>query len=392
MPKRKTQKEFEDQVFELYHGQYSVIGDYINNHTSIKIRCNNCGCEFDRIPVGILQGRLTCYNCGEYSQNIRSRMISDRCLWKTHPYIAKLLQDKDDGYRYSFSTHTALNFICPDCGTIVTKRPLEILNKNNRFVCPFCSDGFSYPEKFFRSVLDQCGVDYIFQFNSKHADWCELYKYDFYLTQYNIICETNGIQHYETCFNTFMTTLEEQQYIDSQKIELAKNNGVNVITIDCRISDIDYIRESIINSDLSHILDLSNIDWECCGRYAISSLCTLVCKLWDGNYSRIDEMANQNHLHVNTILKYLTDGSRLGLCDFNLEEYKKYTKQIHYKKVGLALQRPIKCIETNEVFESRKAAMEHYGFDIKTRDINKPNRTSHGYHWVYLDQLNQEAS
>ena len=390
MGKKLTQEEFENRLHE-YHGEkYSLITPFVNSKTKVRLYCNNCGNEFERFPSGV--NSYTCDKCGDRSKAIRSAMINGNYLSKTHPLIAGMLKNINDGYCYSYATHTELDFICPNCGTIITKRPNELFNKYGKLVCPNCSDGFFYPEKFFRSFLDQCNVEYIYQYSSKDAKWCDSYRYDFYLPTYNIICETHGSQHYTGKYSCSKLTLEEQQTIDHKKIELANQNGVDVIEIDCRISDKDYIKTSILNSELLNLFDISRVDWNKCASNAVSSLLTIVCKQWNGNYGKVNDIAKENHIHPYTLLKYLKEGSELELCNFNYEEYLEYAKEIHYKKVSESLMRPIKCVETNEVFESRKAAMNYFGFDIKTRDINNPNHTSHGYHWVYLDQLDEVAS
>ena len=65
MPKRKTQEEFEEKVKALVGSEYSVIGNYKNYKTKIKMRhnykkCNNY--EWDILPSNFFRGRR-CPKC-----------------------------------------------------------------------------------------------------------------------------------------------------------------------------------------------------------------------------------------------------------------------------------------------------------------------------------------
>ncbi len=50
-------------------------------------------------------------------------------------------------------------------------------------------------------------------------------------------------------------------------------------------------------------------------------------------------------------------------------------------------KRRTKCVETGEVFESQRAAAKHYDIapSALCHVVNKPNKTSCGYHWIWED-------
>ena len=58
MSKKKTQKEFEREVCELYGTEYTVNGKYINNRTCIKVKHNICNYIWSVRPDKFLDGRL----------------------------------------------------------------------------------------------------------------------------------------------------------------------------------------------------------------------------------------------------------------------------------------------------------------------------------------------
>lgn len=60
---------FKAQVEERYPGEYTILGEYVNNRTNILVRHNRCGYEWAVNPKGLLQEHR-CPNCnkstGEY--------------------------------------------------------------------------------------------------------------------------------------------------------------------------------------------------------------------------------------------------------------------------------------------------------------------------------------
>ena len=73
--------------------------------------------------------------------------------------------------------------------------------------------------------------------------------------------ETHGKQHYEDGFKGCGgRTLEEEQQNDKNKYELAIKNGIkqqNYIVIDCSKSDLEFIKNNIINSRLNELFNLN---------------------------------------------------------------------------------------------------------------------------------------
>lgn len=60
----KTQEEFEQEVFSVAGNEYSVLGEYVNNGTKIKIRHNTCLHSYDVTPRAFLIGRR-CPKCND---------------------------------------------------------------------------------------------------------------------------------------------------------------------------------------------------------------------------------------------------------------------------------------------------------------------------------------
>jgi len=207
---------------------------------------------------------------------------------------------------------------CPNCGHIKTIEPYRILNQG--FGCPRCSDGVSYPEKFMFSMLEQMNLAFIVQLSKITFDWCKDYRYDFYIPSINGILEANGIQHYEENKN-WKISLKETQENDQSKHRLAEENNIeNYIKINCRKSQLEFIKDNILNSSLNSLFDLSNVNWLKCHEFACKSLVKIVCNLWCDGIKNPVELGRLLKLAETTTRTYLKQGNKLGWCQYDVTE------------------------------------------------------------------------
>lgn len=237
-------------------------------------------------------------------------------LWTTHPHIAMQLVDKDVGYTVSYSSHYKQDFICPRCGSLIENVRIRD-NVRYNFVCPCCSDGVSYPERFVSNMLRQLKVSY------KHdgtTSWSGLKRYDFYIKDLSLIIETHGEQHYEGD-KQWGDSLEDQQANDEYKKSLAFSNGIqHYIVLDCRESDADFIKSSILDSELTKLFDLSLIDWQKCASDSCKSNVVMACDLWNSGIHSTKEISEMMCLTRTTIINYLNKGTKYGICDYDGKE------------------------------------------------------------------------
>lgn len=63
MGRRKTQEEFEKQVFKLVGDEYSVLGSYMNNYTGISMIHNECKHKWDASPKAFVTMGRRCPRC-----------------------------------------------------------------------------------------------------------------------------------------------------------------------------------------------------------------------------------------------------------------------------------------------------------------------------------------
>ena len=280
-----------------------------------------------------------CEKGHEWEANIRDRNSGNGCpycscrkawkgesdMWTTNPELASKLLKKEDGYKYKQNSNKLVDWKCLECGGIIRNKRIPDV-KRNGLGCPHCSDGIKYPEKFMYNVLKELKIDFVRELSSNDVEWIDDKKrYDFYIPSLNCIIETHGEQHYSDVRNFNVIggrTLEEERTNDQYKYELAMKNGIDkYVVIDCRYSDLTYIKKSILDSELIKLLNLININWEEVALNSQKSLVVEVCEMWNNGFSMY-ELIEITKLTKTTIRTYLKKGTEIGICNYNTSESK----------------------------------------------------------------------
>jgi len=306
MAKRKTQEEFEQEVFSSVGDEYKVIGNYIGTHNKIKMIHVNCGHIFDACPHNFLSRGSRCPYCfGTIKlsnkdflyklhdaqgknvtplENIKNTSTSIRCkcnkcgtIWNAMPLnllkgsvcptcaidIIKSKTRKSNGSfinelhnvhgsnikpidKYINST-TKIRFKCSKCSTIWTSTPKHILMGRG---CPHCK--ISKGERAISNFLVKKNITFESQksFIDLHGINNGLLSYDFYLPDYNTLIEYQGNFHDGTSKLSTDKGFEIQKRHDELKKNYARNNKIDLI-------EIWYWDYENINSILSHKLNIS---------------------------------------------------------------------------------------------------------------------------------------
>lgn len=286
---------------------FIVVGPYIDELTPTNFQCKN-GHIFTNTPAGVLHSHGGCPYCKG-----RKILIGYNDMWTTRPNIAAMLTNPEDGYKYTAGSNKKTWFNCPDCGV----PSLKIINNvaTHNFGCQHCSDNISYPNKFSRALLDQLPID---SYDCEYQpEWAKPYYYDnhFLYNGVEYFLEMDGHLHYNA--QTFSrTTLEKIQETDRIKNELALRHNVCIIRINCEKSDVEYIKTNILNSGLSNVFDLSNIDWQLCDKKAQKNILKEACELYMSKLYTLVDIGKMLHVHPTTVSHYLQKGSRFGWCDY----------------------------------------------------------------------------
>ena len=282
---KKTKEEFIKEATEKHEGKYDYSNvEYVNAHTKVCIVCSEHG-EFWQTPTSHLSGR-GCSKCGfENSRKKQSSTKEDfikkarkkhndkyeytkvnyigalkkvciicpehgefwqmpcahlrgsgcptcaneangeRCSSSKEEFIKKAREVHKDKYDYSKVEYvndcTKITIHCPEHGNFV-QTPNSHLNGSG---CPKCN--LSHLERSVMNYLDENGITYDYQ---KRFKWLGLQSLDFYLPDYNIGIECQGIQHFEAVdYFGGEDGLIECKKRDKQKFKKCQKNGINVL-------------------------------------------------------------------------------------------------------------------------------------------------------------------
>lgn len=297
-------------------------------------------------------------------------------VYYRNPELLQFFTDIEDSKKYPSGSKHRIKAKCPKCGYI---KEYQINNLSAYgFVCPQCSDGFSYPEKIATCLLQQLNLSYIAEYS---PIWAEGRKYDFLFKYDNIsyILEMDGLFHF---IDNPMSgqTKEESHRIDVLKDKMAREHNIKPIRINCEKSNINHIKNNILDSDLAKVFNLSIIDWNECDKFAATSIFIEVCNMWENKFTakQIGEFFN---ISYGTVYKYLNRGEENGLC-----KYKQPSKVI--------------CLNTGIIYNNAYQAGEYYNLSSgsifyylkgKTKYAGKlPDGTP--LHWMYYEDWLKENS
>ena len=319
-----TDREYRPKQYTKSNGK-----TFTSNYRYYKYTCNKCGWTEGWIVEGGLKSGVGCSCCR------RLVVVPEiNSIWATDRWMVDLGVSEEDAKTHTHGSSKKIKVICPDCKEI-KEMVVSSIYREKSIACP-CKDGATYPERMMMSILGQLNINFQTQLTSTTFKWISDRKYDFYIPSLNMIIETHGLQHYEEQGRG--RTLKEEQANDKYKQELALNNGIQkYIVIDCRKSEMEWIKNNILNSELANIFDLSKIDWTKCEKFALPNRVKEVCDYWNNkqDWETVSDLAIVFGLDDSTIRNYLRKGNDFNWCKYDKE--KRVIKPIEIFKDGETL-------------------------------------------------------
>lgn len=384
---RHKTKETLQHELDLIGSEIVVVGEYVNSKTKIEFLCKN-GHTWCAIPNSVLNGR-GCPYCAN-----KKVLPGFNDLWTTHPHIAKLLYDQEDGYKYTYGSGKKVTFVCPDCNSMLVK-DIHVVCQSG-LICHRCADGISYPNKFSRALLGLLPAN-----NIQHEwqpDWAKPYSYDNYF-EYNgnkyVLEMDGGLGHGKRSMlsnNNDIIGLRN----DNTKDLLAHEHNVKVIRIDCDYPTDDrfeYIKNSVQLSELGQLFDLSNVDWAWCNEQGVRKMVKEVATMY-ANGVAVKMICYQVGHGYSTVARWLRQARTIGLCDYNEHESRvrakgsanansipvnRYTINGHYVDTYSSMSEASRILKISESHIS--ACCNNYKCDVygykwyKAYDKNQPDKT-----------------
>ena len=214
-------KEFIDAARKVHGDKYDYSKvEYKNQHTKVCIICPEHG-EFWQQAQSHLRGN-GCPKC------------SQRHHYTTEEWIKEARKIHGDKYDYSkveyINKSTKVCIICPEHGEF-WQTPEKHVNGSQG--CPKCDS--SSLEESVRLLLQRNSISFEEQYTS---DWLKdgkgIKKLDFFLPEYNIGIECQGIQHFkQTWFGSGKRyeyhKLDNTQKRDKLKYDLCKEHNIEIL-------------------------------------------------------------------------------------------------------------------------------------------------------------------
>ena len=211
---RKSLSDLIDQFNKKHNYKYNydkVI--YKNNRTKIIVTCPNHG-DFNILPY-------------HHSNGIGCSKCSNNFSYTTNDFIITSKIIHGDTYDYSLSeyknNHTKVAIICKKHGVFYQKPSHHLMGCN----CPKCNS--SKGEEKIRKFLEKNNIFFIEQKRFKECKNIMPLPFDFYLPDYNICIEYDGLQH-----SLPIRGVEQLKKIikhDNKKNYFCKKNSIKLIRI-----------------------------------------------------------------------------------------------------------------------------------------------------------------
>lgn len=193
---------------------------YINSKTKIKLICNDCGKTIEQLPNN--NYNFNCYFCSYIERANNNRKTREK-------FILDANKVHNNKYDYSKTVYVSdsskVKIICPIHGGFEQKAN----NHLNGAGCPFCNS----PKGELQIIKYLTDKNINFEAQKKFEDLKdkEFLSYDFYLSDYNLLIEYNGIQHYTNSFKKPLHEWHRQLHHDWLKRKYAVKNNYKLLII-----------------------------------------------------------------------------------------------------------------------------------------------------------------
>mgnify|MGYP000880300886 CR=1 FL=1 len=214
-----TTEEWIEKARKVHGDKYDYYNsNYVDSKTKVCIICSNPEHgEYWQMPSVHLSGK-GCPKCG-------IEKFFEKFAYSKEDFIKKSIEIHCQKYDYSkvdyMNYDTKVRIICPEHGEF-WQSPKHHFRGNG---CPKCN--LSHLERSVMNYLDDMGITYDYQ---KRFDWLGLQSLDFYLPDYNVGIECQGLQHFEAVDyfggdKGFKNTWNR----DKRKFKKCQKNGIKVL-------------------------------------------------------------------------------------------------------------------------------------------------------------------
>jgi len=290
MGKRKTQEQFEQDVFERLGENYELLSPYPGAHGKVLMKHFICGNTFQKNVHDIISKRSGCpycngakpalYNekwvkdntpepyeyrsgyskmkekcifyckkCNSEFEQSPSRLINEHIYgcnccptkkWSNEEFLSQLGETCLNEYEVLeeyITTDTPIRFKHKKCDTTFSLSPYRFIYRHNKKYCPICYYKKSQGEVIITTFLKNNNIDY-----QKEFIFSDLpqRRFDFFLPEEQIAIEFDGKQHFE--YIPFLHNNNIENFYLTQQRDQEKNDF-------CLLNNIKLFRFSYIDLD-----------------------------------------------------------------------------------------------------------------------------------------------
>lgn len=215
--KKKTTKIFKDEVFNSEGETYTVLGEYVNSTSKLEMKHEVCGNTYEVKPGEFTQGGRCPFCYGTHKKTLEQFKEEVESL---------------EGNEYNvvgdyINNHTKIEMNHLICGLTYRVKPKEFLRGRR---CPSCNG--SRGERNIRDFLEREGIEYEREKTFEGLVRVAPLRVDFYLPEYNMCIEFDGLQHFEPIdFFGGEESFKNLKENDELKDTYCKDNGINMLRI-----------------------------------------------------------------------------------------------------------------------------------------------------------------
>jgi hypothetical protein len=223
--KKKTDEQYKELLSRLHPELDFSLTKVSESDRDYKITviCPKHGLKYPRL-YHLLNGEGGCNECRYDKIKEKEKLPLSTFIENAH---------KVHGEKYDLSkvvyvnSHTKVEIVCPKHGSFWTTPTSFVSRKSG---CPICNN--SHLEDEICKFLSKNNIKSIPQ---KTFKWLGLQKLDFYLPEYNVGIECQGIQHFKVTNYVYSKPLTNEEYFeynisnDIKKYERCKENGLTLL-------------------------------------------------------------------------------------------------------------------------------------------------------------------
>jgi len=215
---KKPHDLYEKEFYALHGDEYTLLSEYKNSYTKVKVKHNTCGSHYEVISGAFLRGNK-CPNCNLHKLKTQEEFEGEvfSLVGKEYSVIGE--------YR---GTGEKIEFKHNKCKNYYSTRAVAFL-KGSR--CPHCYQ--SKGESKVRGILEKNNVYFESQYSFPDCRDTLPLRFDFAILNrddtLNMLIEYDGIQHFQPQWGE--ENFKKQQKHDKIKNDYCKKIGVKLLRI-----------------------------------------------------------------------------------------------------------------------------------------------------------------